>query len=363
MTYNVTPPPLHTPFRHHPVIYHLTLSQNEIPSIHHLSLIKTIKRSWYVINSKKLWITSLLLIYIIACLYPNRTGPIPHHQNYPMIDSAKFFAWIDWVLSMWHPYFTTTRIFHKYLYMRSYITHYTSSAQMDMLVIGLLGLANGAFPKGITMTVCTLRVIEALCKLKDQLIIWPNQDKRKYESMKNSDREGFLGAVGKLDDTDIVLKFKPGGIFKGGIFFNRKKRYALDLCTICDSSKRFTYILAGWPNSQHDARIFASTSIHRNPRRYFSPGEYLLGDAAYSNTSYLIGPYKSPYTREKSNRRFNRKLSSVLYMFWTVYSNGPSTRWAGPVYSTKNRVNGNEAHLLNNSSSRWAGPSTRQKIE
>lgn len=85
----------------------------------------------------------------------------------------------------------------------------------------------------------------------------------------------------------------------------------LDLCAVCDSSKRFTYILAGWPNSQYDARIFASTSIHRNPRRYFSPGEYLLGDAVYSITSYLIGPYKSPYTREKSNRRFNRKLSSV----------------------------------------------------
>ena len=47
---------------------------------------------------------------------------------------------------------------------------------------------------------------------------------------------------------------------------------------------------------------------------YFSPGEYLLGDAAYSNTSYLIGPCKSPYTGEKSNRRFNRKLSSVLYV-------------------------------------------------
>ena len=100
---------------------------------------------------------------------------------------------------------------------------------------------------------CTLRVIEALCNLKDQLIIWPNQDKRKIESMKNSDREEFLVAGGKLDSTDIVLKFKPGGIFKGEIFFNRKKRYALDLCAVCDSSKKFTYIFAGWPNSQHDA--------------------------------------------------------------------------------------------------------------
>lgn len=131
------------------------------------------------------------------------------------------------------------------------------------------------------------------------------------ESMKNSDWEGFLGVVGKLDGTDIVLKFKPGGIFKGEIFFNRKKRQAVDLCTLCDSSKRFTYILAGWPNSQHDAQSFVSTSIHRNPRRYFSPGEYFLGDSAYSNTSYSIGPYKSPYIKDISDRKFNQKLSSV----------------------------------------------------
>lgn len=100
---------------------------------------------------------------------------------------------------------------------------------------------SGASKWGISeghMYDCTLRVIEALCKLKDQLIIWPNQNKRKMESMKNSDREGFLGAVGELDGTDIVLKFKPGGAFRGEIFFNRKKRYALDLCAVCDSSKR-----------------------------------------------------------------------------------------------------------------------------
>lgn len=67
---------------------------------------------------------------------------------------------------------------------------------------------------------CTLQVIEALCKLKDQLITWPNQNKRKIKSMKNCDQEGFLGSVGKLDGIDIMLKFKPGEIFKREIFFN-----------------------------------------------------------------------------------------------------------------------------------------------
>lgn len=137
-------------------------------------------------------------------------------------------------------------------------------------------LASGASKWSISkghMYDYTLQVIEALYKLKDQLSIWPNQNKRKMESMKNNDQKGFFGTVGKLDSTDIMLKFKPGEDFKVEIFFNRKKRYALDLCAVCDSSKGFTYILASWPNSQYDTQNFASTSIHCNPRQYFLPGE------------------------------------------------------------------------------------------
>lgn len=114
-----------------------------------------------------------------------------------------------------------------------------------------------------------------------------------------------------FNGTDIVLKHKPGGNYNGEVFFTRKKVYALDLCAVCDSDKRFTYILAGWPNSQHNARIFASSTLHRSPTDYFLPGEYLLGDAAYTNTNHLISPYKASFTQERSNRRFNQKLSSV----------------------------------------------------
>lgn len=156
----------------------------------------------------------------------------------------------------------------------------------------------------------TSRVVEALCNLKDTVICWPSTRKRRYESMSNDAREGFLEAVGKIDGMDIVLKYKPGGNYNE-VFFTRKKVYALDLCAVCDSDKRFTYILAGWPNSQHDARIFASSTLHRSPTDYFLPGEYLLGDAAYTNTNHLISPYKASFTQERSNRRFNQKLSSV----------------------------------------------------
>lgn len=157
----------------------------------------------------------------------------------------------------------------------------------------------------------TARVVETLCKLKDEVIQWPDISDKRRESMENNQREGFLGCVGKVDGTDIALKHKPGGIYNGEIFFTRKKRYALDLCAICNSSKRFIYILAGWPNSQHDARIYASTNVQRHPENYFASGQYLLEDAAYTNTSHLISPFKSPATNPKENRRFNRKLSRV----------------------------------------------------
>ena len=59
--------------------------------------------------------------------------------------------------------------------------------------------------------------------------------------MRNQDREGCLGAIGKVDGTDIVLQYKPGGVFHGEHFYTRKKRYSIDLCAVCDSRKRFLY--------------------------------------------------------------------------------------------------------------------------
>lgn len=81
------------------------------------------------------------------------------------------------------------------------------------------------------------------------MISWPLPRQGTYESINNDGREGFLGAVGKIDGTDIVLNHKPGGIYNGETFFTRKKVYTLDLCVVCDLDRRFIHILAGWPHS------------------------------------------------------------------------------------------------------------------
>ena len=57
--------------------------------------------------------------------------------------------------------------------------------------------------------------------------------------------------------------------------------------------------------------LLLQCTLHRSSENYFSPGEYLLGDAAYTNTNYIVSPYKVPLTQEPSNCHFNRKLSSL----------------------------------------------------
>ena len=53
--------------------------------------------------------------------------------------------------------------------------------------------------------------------------------------MRNQDRKGFLEVIGKVDDTDIVLQYKLGGVFHEEHFYTRKKRYSIDLYAVCDS--------------------------------------------------------------------------------------------------------------------------------
>ena len=158
---------------------------------------------------------------------------------------------------------------------------------------------------------CTRRVITALFQLREQYIKWPSATERRRESINNDEREGFLGAIGKADNTDIVLQCKPGGEFNDEAFWNKKKRYALDLCAMCDSSKKFIYMLTGFSNATHDARVWGHTRLHQDPETYFSEGQYLLGDSAYTNTEYMVTPYKAPHTRQKRIRKFNRRLSSI----------------------------------------------------
>lgn len=123
-------------------------------------------------------------------------------------------------------------------------------------------------------------------------------------------KKGFTEAVRKVDGTDIVLLYKPGGDLVGKHYFTRKNKYAIDLCAICNSSNKFIYVITRYSGATHDVRVWGLTQTHQNPSRFFSPGEYLLGDAAYPPSKIMVPPYKGAAKNLPQNKEFNRRLSS-----------------------------------------------------
>ena len=89
---------------------------------------------------------------------------------------------------------------------------------------------------------CTRRVVLTFFNLKKRYITWSNEKKKKHENMKNDNRVDFIDCVEKIDDIDIILNQKSSDEYFDEMFWNKKKKYVMNLCAICDFSKKFTYI-------------------------------------------------------------------------------------------------------------------------
>lgn len=142
-------------------------------------------------------------------------------------------------------------------------------------------------------------------------IIWPTSSERRLESLENQMRKGFTGAIGTVDGTNIVLLYKPGGDLIGKHYYTKKNQYFIELYAVCNSNKKFIYAITGYSGATHDTRVWSLTQIHQNPSRYFSSGEYLLGDSAYLPTKIIVPSYKETAKNNPQNKEFNRSLSSV----------------------------------------------------
>ena len=61
----------------------------------------------------------------------------------------------------------------------------------------------------------------------------------------------------------------------------------------------------------HDSAVFQRTEIYQHPERFFSEGEFLLGDAAYSLSPWLVTPYKGQAGHAPGNLEFNKVVSQA----------------------------------------------------
>ena len=133
------------------------------------------------------------------------------------------------------------------------------------------------------------RCVRALLQLKDQVVYWPDKNERN-EMRQRLSALGFRHCVGIIDGTLVQLVFRPEAYHE--CYYSRKSMYCINVMIVCDDKKRIIYYNAGWPGSTHDNCVFRNSKLFYNRGKYFSQGEYLLGDSAYSASPVMVQAFK-----------------------------------------------------------------------
>ncbi len=129
----------------------------------------------------------------------------------------------------------------------------------------------------------------------------------------------FPHAVGAIDGTHIEI-IAPKEPFD---YFDRHHRYSVIMQAVVGKNLTFMDTAIGYPGSMHDARVFRSSDIFQKAQN----GEILteplttvngvqirpllLGDGAYPLLPWLMKPYPNGAILNRSQRRFNKTLSSA----------------------------------------------------
>lgn len=111
----------------------------------------------------------------------------------------------------------------------------------------------------------------------------------------------FPDVVGCIDCTHIPIK-SPGGQIPE-VYRNRKGWMSLNVQVVCGPNSEILDIVARWPGSTHDSRIFQNSGVMVAFEEHRING-ILLGDNGYAQSRYVYTPIVNPNT--EIERRYNR---------------------------------------------------------
>ena len=120
----------------------------------------------------------------------------------------------------------------------------------------------------------------------------------------------FKGIIGALDG--LAIRIKAPSLFEcidPGSYFCRKQFYALNVQAIVDSYKRILWVSTGHPGCTHDSTAFSSTQLYKTLNELqdwlWERKLFLIGDSAYSLSSYMLTPYDNVSIVGESKDNFN----------------------------------------------------------
>ncbi|KNE93271.1 hypothetical protein PSTG_13381 [Puccinia striiformis f. sp. tritici PST-78] len=145
--------------------------------------------------------------------------------------------------------------------------------------------------------------------LETKHVYWPNAQQRAALTATLEGKTVFDGCVGFVDGTIFPLASAPTKHKED--YWMRKMVYAVNSLIVCNWQRRVIYAVHGWCGSAHDQRVYKNLLLYRNPQHFFSPGEYLLADSAYTSTNTVIPAFERAPGRSlpPEKQLFNHELS------------------------------------------------------
>lgn len=122
-----------------------------------------------------------------------------------------------------------------------------------------------------------IKVINAICTLRAQFVRFPND----VGPIKQAFYEiaGFPGVIGCIDGTHVPI-FQPRAHAQTEIFRSRKGYFSINVQLVCGPNNTIYHVVARWPGSTHDSRIFTNSSLFTRLENNEFTG-ILLGDGGY----------------------------------------------------------------------------------
>ncbi len=116
--------------------------------------------------------------------------------------------------------------------------------------------------------------------------------------------------IGAIDGSYIVLANAP--LKQSETYWNRKKRYSIQLQGIVDYRGIFIDYEIGWPGSVHDAKVYKNSYFYQNVSKIIKEDEFLLGDSVYPISTFLIKPFTNPQMFSQTQFNIIHSLHRVV---------------------------------------------------
>lgn len=132
-------------------------------------------------------------------------------------------------------------------------------------------------------------ISSVIANMYDEYIIVHQQSAEKFYQI-----AGFPRVLAAIDCTHIRIQ-SPCHVVEEE-FRNRKGYFSLNFQAICDADLKFMNVVARWPGSAHDAKIFNNSILRAQCDTGQFGNRWMLGDSAYPNRPYLLIPLLNPTT-------------------------------------------------------------------